>query len=904
MSNGKFRRLFRLDNDRADIERAVDDELQFHFDLTVRDLTAKGVPENEARRQAEARFGDVERTRRGLKAIDRARLNESRRTERWSSVVQDFRYAVRGLARKPGFAIAVVVILALGIGANATMFGIVDQLFLRPPALLSAPDRVHRVYLARTNDGKEYFGPVSSYLRFADITDSARTIDAAVAFRSQTLAIGRENAKEEKIVYASSGIWKMFDARPNAGRFYTASEDIPKSPTNVVVLSYGYWQRVFGGDAGVIGKSLRIGRLDYTVIGVAPRGFAAFSRQNPVAFLPLASGALNSFPGNGRVHWYDSYGFNWLQIFVQRKAGVTPEAAAIELDTRFRQSYQSELARSPQTTPIAEAKPHAVIAPVQAERGPNQGTDVKVAVWLVGVAVIVLLIACANVTNLMLARALRRQREIAVRLALGISRSRLVAQLLVESTLLALLGGAAGLAVAEWGGSILRATLVPDIASVSAFSDARTLLFTLGVVLLVGVATGLLAAWRSGNTSLSAALKSGSREGTHQRSRLRSSLLVAQAALSVVLLVGAGLFVRSLHNVQSIRMGFDSDQIAWLEPNMRDVTLEPAREAALMDEMQRAAREVPGVQQAATAAMVPLVSNWEEPLFVAGIDSVNKRGSFLLQVVSPEYFQTMGTRIVRGRALAESDKVGTEPVMVVSQSMARNLWPNAEALDKCVRVGADTAPCRRVVGVAEDLHWESLINDKALQLYMPRTQFEMGRGVVFVRLQAATVKSLESVRAAVQRAMPGTSYVTVQTMSDALGVEQRSWQLGATMFAIFGGLALIVASIGLYSVISYSVTQRTQEMGVRMALGARAADVVRMILRQSMSLSLFAVVLGVGVSLLAGQWIKPLLFETSAYDPAVYAGVTVVLVVVAVVAALAPALRASRVDPVEALRDQ
>lgn len=904
MANRTFRRLFRLDNDNADIDRAVDDELQFHFESTVRELMAKGATESEARHQAERRFGDVERTRNGLREIDRARVTESRRSEWMSSVLQDLRYAMRSIARKPGFAIAVVLILALGIGANATMFGIVDRLLLRPPALLKTPDHVHRVYLARMNNGSEFFGSVSSFKRFVDLTDSAQTIDAAVVFRSQMLAIGVENAKEEEVVYASSDVWKMFDAQPDAGRFFTAAEDVAKNPVNVAVLSYGYWQRAFGGSQDVVGKVLRIGRLDYTVIGVAPKGFSAFSRKSPVAFLPMASGGLNSFPGNGRTFWYDTYGFNWLQVYVRRKPDVTLAATSVELDTRFRRSYESEVLKNPDTTPMAEAKPRAVVAPVQLERGPNQSTSAKVTVWLVGVAAIVLLIACANVSNLMLARALRRQREIAVRLALGISRRRLLAQLLVESTLLALLGGVAGLAVAEWGGNVLRATLVPDIANANAFSDPRTVLFTLLIVVLVGVATGLLPAWRAGSASLSAALKSGSREGTHQRSRLRSTLLVAQAALSVVLLVGAGLFVRSLHNVQSIRLGFDSNQIAWVEPNMRDVKLDSARETALFDEMQRVVREVPGVASAATAAMVPLVSNWEEPLFVAGIDSVNKRGSFLLQVVSPEYFQTMGTRIVRGRALSADDKAGTEPVMVVSQSMARNLWPNADALEQCVRVRADSLPCRRVVGVAEDLHWEGLLNDKALQFYMPRTQFEMGRGVVFVRMQSPELKSIEAVRARIQRVMPGTSYVTVQTMADALGVEQRSWQLGATMFALFGGLALIVASIGLYSVISYSVAQRTQEMGVRMALGARAADVVRMILRQSLTLSVVAVILGIGFSLVASQWLKPLLFNTSAYDPATYVVVATVLLMVAVAAALAPALRASRVDPVEALREQ
>lgn len=904
MSNGNFRRLFRLDNDRADVERAVDDELQFHFDLTVRDLMAKGASEAEARQQAEQRFGDVERTRHGLREIDRARVKESRRIEWWSNVAQDLRYALRGIKRKPGFAIAVVSILALGIGANATMFGIIDKLLLRAPSYLIQPDRVQRVYFARTNNGKEFFGSVTSYRRFRDVTDSAKTIEAAAAVRIATMAVGIENPHEQRIVSTSAGFWKLFDARPVIGRFFTPAEDIPRQPAHVAVLNYAYWKSAFGGSDDVLGKSVRIGRLDYTIIGVAPKGFEGLSKQRPDVFVPLASGATNAFPGNGRNFWDDSYGFNWLQVVVRRKPGISLAATTAEMDVAYRRSYDAERVIRPETESPASTKPHTIIASVQIERGPNQGTDVKVAVWLVGVALIVLLIACANVSNLMLARALRRQREIAVRLALGISRQRLLAQLLVESTLLALLGGLAGLAVTEWGGSFLRTTLLPDITWTSALSDRRTVLFTIGVALIVGVATGLLPAWRSGHTSLSSSLKAGSREGVNQRSKLRSSLLVVQAALSVVLLVGAGLFVRSLRHVQSMHLGYDVDNIVLVEANMRDVKLDSAHTQVLNSEMRRVASEVTGVENAVNAAMVPFMSNWTEPLFVAGIDSVDKRGSFLLQVTSPEYFATMGTRIVSGRALNASDRAGSERVVVVSQSMAKNLWPKGDALAKCLRVGADTMPCRYVVGIAEDIRWESLRDDAALQYYMPLSQFEIGIGVVFVRTKGNAALSVEPVRAAVQRIMPGTSYATAQPMSDILGVERRSWQLGATMFALFGGLALIVASIGLYSVISYSVAQRTQEMGVRLALGARAGDVVRMVLQQSVSLSVLALVLGIGVSLFASRWIKPLLFETSAYDPAVYGGVAAVLFVVAVAAALAPALRASRVNPVEALREQ
>lgn len=898
----KFRRLFRLDNDRNDVERAVDDELQFHFEHAVRDLVAKGASDADARRQAETRFGDLERTRRGLNEIDRARVSASRRGELFANVWQDLRYAARGIRRKPGFAVAVVVILALGIGANATMFGVVDRLLLRAPNYLVAPDRVHRLNMASLSNGQEVFDASTSYHRFRDLTDSAKSIDGAVAVWSPTLAIGIENAREHLVIYASAGLWKLFDARPLFGRFYTADEDVPDHPTNVVVLSYNFWKSSYGAQKDVIGKSVRIGRFNYTIVGVAPRGFSGFSNQDPAAFLPISSGADNSFAGNGRSHWDETYGLSWLEVIVRRKPDVNLVATTTEMSTLFRRSYDAAREKSPSMASPLVSKPRVLVAPVQSQRGPNQGSDVKVAVWLVGVALIVLVIACANVSNLMLARALRRQREIAVRLALGISRARLLAQLLVESTLLAMLGGVAGLAITQWGGQLLRTTLLPDMTWTSALTDGRTLLFTIVVAAGVGVVTGLVPAWRAGHTSLSSSLKAGSREGTHQRSVLRSTLLVMQAALSVVLLVGAGLFVRSLTNVQDIRLGFDANNIALVEPNMRDVKLDSAQQRLLYDEMLRAAHEVGGAKGAVHAAMVPFASSWDEPIFVAGVDTASTSASYLLQIASPGYFATMGTRIVRGRALDASDNVGSQRVAVVSQSMARKLWPRGDALSQCFRIDTSTSPCTYVIGIAEDLHWRSLTDDAALQYYLPRDQRAFNAGVLFVRLSGNAARASESVRAAVQGVMPGGAYVTVRSMFAVVDPQRRSWQLGATMFALFGLLALVVASIGLYSVISYSVEQRSQEMGVRLALGARSVDVVRMILQQSISLSAFAVLLGLGVSLVASQWIKPLMYNTSAFDPVVYAGVAATLLIVALVAALVPALRASRVDPSTALR--
>ncbi|HVT40785.1 MAG TPA: ADOP family duplicated permease [Gemmatimonadaceae bacterium] len=904
MTRGEgFRRLFRLDRGGADVERAVDDELCFHFGLAVRELMAGGMSEADAQLEAERRFGDVERTRAGLAALDRARVAHVRRAERWSNVGQDLRYALRGLRRRPGFSAAIVLILALGIGANATMFGIVDRLLFRPPAFLPRASEVHRLYLAGRFDGKEFAATSTGYRRFREITDSAASISAAVAFWTTKIAVGVTDPEELRVSFATAGFWKLFDARPAIGRFFSEADDRVPAGTPVAVLSYGFWQARYGARDDVLGAQLRIGRFDYTIIGVAPKGFLGLSDDLPVAFIPLSSGADNSFGvRNPPNRLYHGYTINWLQIVVRRKPELSVAAATAELSRNYQRSYAAQRAEQPGSPPEAEAKPHVVVGSILTQRGPNQGTDTRVAIWLVGVALIVLVIACANVSNLLLARALQRRREIAVRLALGISRRRLLAQLLVESVLLALLGGAAGIALAASGGGLLRATLLPGVTWTNTLGDGRMLLFAAVVTLATGGLTGLAPALHAVRYDVSNALKAGSREGTYQRSRLRSALLVLQSALSVVLLVGAGLFVRSLDHVQALRLGYDPEHLALVTPNLRGVVLDSTSRETLFRELLRAAQALPGVRAAAHTASVPFYSDWEEPLFVSGIDSVSRLGSFVLSSVSPDYFDATGTRIVQGRGITGGDRLGTPGAMVVSQSMAAKLWPGRDPIGQCVRVRADTMPCSYVVGMAEDIRRGSLTDDAGLQYYLAREQFSTSFDYLFVRTSGTAESSGEAIRRGLQRVMPGASYVTVMPMTGILSPVRRSWQLGATMFTLFGALALIVAGVGLYSVISFNVAQRTQELSVRVALGARTHHVMRLVLTDAVGVALLAVALGAGAALLASRWVKPLLFATSPHDAAVYGTVTTVLVAVALVAGLVPALRAARVDPSGALR--
>ena len=899
-----IRRLFRIDRGRDGVRASIDDEIQFHFDMTVRDLIAGGMSPDSARHEAERRFGNVQHTRDRLAHIDLAHTQQRRRAEWLSALAQDMRYAIRGLRLKPGFTIAVVLTLGLGIGANATMFSIVDQLLFRPPTYLASPERASRVYHVVTQRGAVDSSSDFGYRRFLDMRENTAAFDAMTPETDDIVAVGTgSDTRQMHIGAANADLWKMFEVRPVIGRFFTDDECALPSGSPVVVLSYGFWQTEFSGRKNVLGTQIQLGASKFTIIGVAPDGFNGFESKSLVAFVPFAADMKESGLGlGGKVPWHEMYNMTWFNVFARRKPGVTAAQADADLSAAYLKSYQRQLAADPVLTPISVARPHAFAGPVLAERGPGASPESRVATWLAAFAGIVLLIACANVANLLLARALRRQREIAVRLALGVSRSRLLVQLLVESTLLSLAGGVAGIAIAQWASAGLRALLASELRRVDAWTDHRVLAFSAVLAMLTGILTGLSPAFHALRTDIAGALKSGSREGSVHRSRTRAGLLVFQGALSVVLLVGAGLFLRSLANVESTRLGFDYDKLLWMRTDMRGVELDSIQTRALYDRLQQRAKQLPMVENASIAATAPFQITFTPKLVVAGYDTVRKLGQFTLQAATPEYFTTAGTRILRGRGFTSADRKDAPLVAVVSKAMGERLWPGEDAIGKCIRVGKGDQPCSTVVGIAEDVHVESL--DKAsYQYFLPLDQFSLFKpSGIFVRVKASAAAAADVVRRGVQPEMPGAAYVTMTPMSEVVGGQMRSWQLGATMFAAFGGLALLLAAVGLYSVIAYNVAQRTHEMGVRVALGANPGDVISLIVREGLRIVLPGVAIGAGISLFAGRWIAPLLFGVSPKDPPVMVGVIATLVAVAVVASWIPAIRAARVDPNIALR--
>ena len=879
-------------------------EMDFHLDLDAaqRQHEAQGaLSPHDARLAARRQFGNA--------TYYREEAQHMTAIEPLDTVRRDVRYALRGIRRAPGFAIAVVLTLALGIGANGAMFALIDRILFRPPPQLLAPDRVHRIYGAETFRGKESMGGVGEYARYAALARWTSSFDLVAGFTENDLAVGSgEDSREMRIGIVSASFFQFFDSAPSIGRYFGRRDDTPGSGAHVAVASYAEWQAAYGGRSDILGSKVLIESDVYEIVGVAGKGFVGlWPNQTPAFFIPIATfgdaAARTSLPASER-RWWTTYHWSWMSMIARTKAGISDARANADLTQAFVKSIAAERIESPDVPATEQLRPRAIAASILTERGPKASGFANVAAWLGGVAVVVLLIACANVANLLLARAMRRRREIALRMALGVSRARLFGQLLVETLVFAVLAGAGGLAAASWGAGGLRVAFIPTAKPLSVFGDHRTLIFAIGAALAATLLAGLAPIAQAMRADLMNDLKSGARDGGRQRSRLRTGLLVAQAALSVVLLVGAGLFVRSLANVRGTRLGYDVDPMLVVELNMRGVKLDSARAAELRRRLLERARAMPEVTGASLQVGTPFWGRQRQPLYVAGIDTVARLGIFDVSAVSPEYFATFGTRIVQGRGFLTTDRERAPLVLVVSDRMAKTLWPNEAALGKCIRVGADTMPCRTVVGIAEDIKSTRLGDDPEMYYYLPAAQFHPERTGLFVRVASDAGKHTEAVRRVLQQDMPSPAYVTVTPFADIVGQQVRSWNLGAAMFGAFGLMALVLAAIGLFSVISYNVMERTHEMGVRIALGAQRSDVVGLVVRSGLRFAFVGVAIGGLIAFVAAPRIAPLLFKESPRDPVVYVVVTLVLLAVSMAASWVPAHRAALVDPMSAIRSE
>ncbi len=893
---GRVRAWWRRD----ELDRELAAELEAHAELLARDLERDGLSPGEALAAARRQLGNVT----GLREQGR----DAWGFPAFERLSQDVRYALRSLRRAPGFAIAAIITLGLGIGANTAMFGVIDRLMFRPFPYLRDPGTAHLVYIQTSYQGSPSVNTTLPFTRYLDLKRETSQFAAIAAISEWRLGVGGggEDVRVRKVAGVSSEFWDFFDAPPARGRYFGASEDSMPMGAQVAVLSYALWRNDHDAD-DVVGRTLKVGKLDYTVIGVAPEGFVGTANGGaPDVFVPITTIPTNLGPWNQHTY-FNAYNWDWTMVLVRRKAGVSTERASLDLTQAYIRSRAAARAINPRVLPDSLVHPRATVGPVKQAAGPGAGLESKVLLWVTGVAVVVLLIACASVANLMLARVIRRRREITVRLALGVTRGRLAAQFITESLVLALLGGVAGVVIAQWSGVAIRGLLLPEGSPFNLAEDWRTLGVALGCALCCTLVTAVGPAVVARRTDLAAMLKSGVRGGA-ERSRLQRGLLVFQVSLSVVLLVGAGLFVRSFGNARDLPLGYDPRPVLEVVSDFRGLELGDGAGAIARRRLLADAQALPGVRYAAGVNSRLFATNTAE-LRVPGIDSVSALGRFNFQMSTPEYFQVLQIRLLRGRGIEASDVEGTPLVAVVSEAMGSALWPGRDPIGQCIHVGfgerpADTQPCTTIVGVAENTRQQNLEGDPMFMYYLPSEQLFPGQQAMMLLRMAVpnAATEMERVRRELTRAMPGDGFVVVQPLQQRIDDRQRSWRLGATLFVAFGALAFVVAIVGLYGVISYDVAGRMHELGVRVALGAPPGRVVRLVVARGVRLTLAGVTIGLALALLASRWVQPLLFQQSATDPPVYALIGGTMLAVAVAASLLPAMRAARADPITSLR--
>ncbi|NOT08306.1 MAG: ABC transporter permease [Gemmatimonadales bacterium] len=899
------RRLFRLAIRRdATIADDTDEEIRLHFALRVEELMARGLSRDRAEAEALRRFGPWREGRAQMLAAARQRDRRLTMVERLQDFWGDVRYAIGQMRRAPGFTVAVVLTFAIGIGANATMFGVIDRLLLRAPAHVAEPGELYLIkawqhYAGRTG---AFVNSGFSYPAYVDLRDRVAGLsDVAMQTAPNDLTVGRgPSAKKVRGMLVSGNYFRTLGVRPAAGRLMVPEDAALPSGNQVIVISHGFWQREFGGRADAIGRTMDFGTSKLTIVGVAPPGFTGAGFRPVDLWVPVTmfeSLGYMSFIGKA---WTSSRGAVWLSIVARLRPGATIEQVNAQATATHRGGQMA--------LPGADSTATIVLESILPLRKESFSPEVRVASLLGGVAILVLLIACANVTNLLLARTMRRKREIGVRLALGVSRGRLARQFVVESTTLALLGAAAALVVAYWGSALMRGALLTNFAWSGSPLDGRLLTFTAVAAGVVGLATGLVPALQHRSFDLSSVLRDSAHGGGMSRTRTRTALLLVQGVLSVVLLVGTGLFVKSLQNVGRIRLGIDTERVVAATLDLEPAGFTSAAIEDLYRQLEARARTMPGVQHATLGEGTSFGWVLGTKVIVPGIDSLPippGTGPNLVGI-SGDYFTTLGTRILRGRSISEEEIRSGARVAVISEEMAKRVWPEKNALGACVKLVADSVPCNTVIGVSENVHQGSFIEEAPTSwVFVPLNQgrqFLRAR-TLFVRVARGPAdRMIEPVRQMIHSTTANLPYPDVRVLSSHLGDELRPWKLGATMFGAFGGLALVVMAVGLYSVIAYMVGQRMRELGVRIALGAAPGNILRLILSHGLRVAAGSAVLGLLIALAAGRFVRSMLYEVSPRDPFILGGVAVILLVVATLASLLPALRATRADPLTALR--
>jgi len=899
ISGPRLRRLFRLPEKGRSVEADVDAEIAYHLEQTERELRERGMSDDDARSEALRRFGDIERFRTSLGGIGRARARRRRRRDAWEGAWQDLARSVRSFRREPSLVAVVALTLALGIGVNATMFGVVDRLLLRPPPHVRDDGTLSRLFFQAESPS---FGRVTyrsqSYPAFDHLRRARRPFDDIAATFDARMSMGRgASARRVVVLLVTPNLFSLVGVTPRAGRFFPPDEWVSASePTAVVTETFA--TREFGSAEAAVGERLDVGKLSLRVIGVTPAGFAGVDSRKVDLFMTMAAGAAE----NIGAEWRTTPNMRWLTMVARRPPGIDPQQAGVA-GTAAIQRYGREAKKGDSTITLIAGS----VIPARQPDGSVQG---RISVWLAGVSFLVLLVACANVANLLLARTLRRRRELAVHLALGIDRHRLSLALLAEGVMLAALAGALSLVAARWSGDLLRSTLLSEYGWEGSLVDGRLVAYTAIASLVAGVLAGLAPVAVTFRVPLLESLRAGVREGGGRRSALRSALIVVQGALTVVLLVGAGLFVQSFTRASTLDLGYRADRLIIASPQAGEVTRDSVEREALWEQFAAGVRALPGVVSADQSVTTPFESQWTAEVILPDRGELPplKGGGPYVNAVTPGYFETMGMRLVKGRTFTAGDVAGSEQVVVINEAMARAAWPGADPIGRCFRTKDDAAkddsPCLTIVGIVNDVRITTLGEAPPAHFFAPLTQWRPDMRVLFVRVDDATEPLVSAVRRALLEVAPALPYTRVRPFSEVVDVELRAWRLGATLFALFGALGLVVAAIGLYSVIAHDVTQRRREIGVRVALGARAGQVVSLVLRDGLRYGALGLAAGLLIAIPASARLSALLFQTSPHEPTIYLLAAGVLLAVAVLATLVPARRAVTVHPSEVLREE
>ena len=891
-------------------EAAIIEELAQHLDDCYAELLAGGMTPAEAERQTRAELSGIELLARELRRVERQFAPEpivwgiNRRTNMIADLWQDLRFGARMLAKKPGFTLIAVLSLALGIGANTAIFSLVDKALIRK---LPVEESEHLV-VVEANRGSGV-STTFNYSDFVDYRDRNEVFEGLVCYYQRALTLS-ERGQAERIqgMIVSGNYFTALRVQPALGRGFLPEEDKTPSAHPVVVLSYGLWVRRFGADPGLMGKVVNVNGYPFTVVGVAPPEFTGTIASSPPdvyvpimmlrQLLPPSTPDLLFGPRSRSLS-------GWLQVLGRLKPGVSREQAADAMTT-----LGSQVARAhPNADGSPRVEPKFLIE--DGSRGhTNLLRDIRFPLQMLMATVgLILLIACANVANLLLARAGARASEIAVRLAIGAGRGRLIRQLLTESMLLATLGGGAGLAMASSISGLIVSFTPPNTFATLTLDnrlDWRVLGFTLVISLLTGILFGLAPAVRASRPDLVSALKDESTllGARVRRLSLRNLLVVGQVALSLMVLVGAGLCVRSLRNLQAIDAGFDPAKVLVMSVDVSLSGYSKERGLQFYSELLEQVRRLRGVEAVSLATQIALGDGFGGTMRAAGY--APKAGEDLssdFNQIGPDYFRTMKIPLLDGREFSKSDTATTPPVAIINEAAARRFWPGQNPVGRRVIVGrAPDESVREIVGVVKDSKYRRLTEELRPAVFTPFLQRYRGDMSLHVRTTGEPGAMIAAVRSEAQALDANLPVYNIRTLEEQKNSSLYTSRMAATLLTVFGVLALGLAAVGLYGVMAYAVNRRTREIGIRLALGAQSRDVLRQALVEGMTVVMIGLALGLGGAVAATRLVKSVLYDVTATDPLSFAGAALLLAGVALLACWVPAWRAAKVDPMIALR--